>query len=77
MVAEFATIATVSCQGLGDVLPFIFATIRWMVATVADFATVHSNSGSQWNGRAWSVDLLHLNIIKLRFLPAAESVTEW
>ena len=29
------------------------------------------------SGRAWSADLLHLNIIKLRFLPAAESVTEW
>ena len=50
MVAESATIATVSCQALGSVLPFIFATIRWMVATVADFATVYSKSGSQLKG---------------------------
>ena len=60
MVAECATIATTSCQALGERATIAtVATIRWMVATVADFATVHSKSRSQaLGGRATVATML-------------------
>ena len=50
-----------------------------MVATVADFATTKLNGSRNCYHLlqlALSVDILHLNIIKLRFLPSAKSVSK-
>ena len=50
-----------------------------MVATVAEFATNKLNGSRNCYNLlqlALSVDLLHINIIKLRFLPSAKSVSK-
>ena len=50
-----------------------------MVATVADFATTQLNGSRncyQLLKLALSVDLLNINIIKVRFLPSAKSVSK-
>ena len=88
MVAEIATIHNNGSRYCYHSPELVFR--RWVrVATVATVATVHAmvakiatihNNGSKncyhLLQLALSVDLLHLNIIKLRFLPSAKSVSK-
>ena len=91
MVADIATIATVSRLGIGEacyhsfLLPLISMveddSLLPINSKVAEIATIDLNrNGSRKYYHllplALSVDRLHINIIKFRFLTSAKSVSK-